>query len=155
MYTLLFLIAIIIAFLVYGWKTTKSKSLEFPFQNYRKTDVPYIEFPIQGQNFNVLVDTGCAVSIISKVALEGIRYSESKRKVSLSALTSDSIPSNVVSVPFTLKGENYNEEFVLYDDSDIGGFEVKYGITIHGILSNEFLDKMGAKVDFKRHSVIF
>ena len=131
-----------------------NRSYVVPFQDYGKVDVPYITIDVQGTPFNFLVDTGCGVSIISKYFLDGINYSESKRKVDLMALTPDTLNGGMVTIPLTIKGKVITEDFVVYDKQDIANFQAHYGITIHGILGNEFLEKTGCKIDYKNHKVI-
>ena len=129
-------------------------SVTFPFQDYDKTDIPYIKLDIQGFSFNFLIDTGCGVSIIIKDALSQIEYTESPRKIQLQALTSDSLNAGMVTIPINANGKQVNEDFVVYDNSDIANFQTHYGIAIHGILGNEFLDKTGCQIDYKNHIVL-
>ena len=135
-------------------RKTVNKSFILPFQNYDVTDIPYITLEIQGFLLNFLVDTGCGVSIILKDVLENIDYSESSRKVQLEALTSDSLHADMVTIPITVNSKHIVEDFVVYDKQDIANFSVHYGITIHGILGNEFLDKTGCQIDYKNHIVV-
>ena len=131
-----------------------NKSCILPFQNYDDTDIPYITLEIQGFQLNFLVDTGCGVSIILNSVLQNIEYTESSRKVQLEALTSDSLHAGMVTIPININGKHIEEDFVLYDKQDIANFNVHYGITIHGILGNEFLDKTGCQIDYKNHIVV-
>ena len=131
-----------------------NRSYSYAFQNYDKTDIIYITVDVQGIMLNLLVDTGCGVSIISEDVLSQIQYKESNRKVQLEALTSDSLHSGMVTIPITIKGKQIEEDFVTYDKQDIANFQAHYGITIHGILGNEFLDKTGCRIDYKNHKVI-
>ena len=123
------------------------------FQDFDKTDIPYITMDVQGMLLNFLVDTGCGVSIITKSVLDNISYEDSVRQVQLEALTSDSLHSGMVTIPITVNGKQLEEDFVLYDKDDIANFQAHYGITIHGILGNEFLNKTGCHIDYKKHTV--
>lgn len=142
---------IVISFMV---RKLFNRSYSYDFQNYDKTDIIYITVDVQGFMLNLLVDTGCGVSIISQDVLSQIEYKESSRKVQLAALTSDSLHSGMVTIPFTINGKQIEEDFVTYDKQDIANFQAHYGITIHGILGNEFLEKTGCKIDYKNHKVI-
>jgi len=125
----------------------------FPFQNYDKTDIPYITIDIQGYSLNMLVDTGAGVSIISKEVLGVLSYTESSRRVNVSAITEDSIPAEMVTIPFSIGKKQFSEDFIVYDKQNIANFQVLYGITIHGLLGNEFLENTGCKIDYKNHSI--
>ena len=124
------------------------------FQNYGKVDIPYVVIDIQGIPFNMIVDTGCGVSIISSETLQMLDFKESQRKISLSAITDDAIKSGVVTVPIEISGKTMDEDFAIYPKTNIGNFNVMYGITIHGILGNEFLDRRNAKIDYSKHAII-
>lgn len=130
------------------------RSFIYPFKDYDKTDVPYITVDIQGHELNFLVDTGCGVSVISKYVLERLSYQSSNRTVNLVALTPDSLNSNMVTIPLTVNGKRIEEDFVLYDNPDFGNFKQLYGIELHGILGNEFLEKTGCQIDYKNHVVV-
>ena len=128
-------------------------SYVFQFQDFDKADIPYIAMEVQGIMLNFIVDTGCGVSLISKSVLDSISYEDSVRQVQLEALTPDSLHSGMVTIPITINGEQLEEDFVLYDKDDIANFQAHYGIIIHGILGNAFLDKTGCKIDYKKHTV--
>lgn len=130
----------------------RRKVLEF--QNYGKVDIPYVVIEIQGIPFNMIVDTGCGISIMSSEALQILEFKESQRKISLSAITDDAIRSGVVTVPIEINGKTIEEDFAVYPDNNIGNFNTMYGITIHGILGNEFLGKMNCKIDYNKHVIV-
>ena len=67
-------------------KTANLNSMIAKFQNFHKTDIPYIVVEVQGKPLNMIVDTGCGMSIIEKKALKGLKYTVSPRNISLSAL---------------------------------------------------------------------
>ena len=70
------------------------------------------------------------------------------------ALTPDTLNGGMVTIPLTIKGKVITEDFVVYDKQDIANFQVLYGIVLHGILGNEFLEKTGCHVDYKNHVVV-
>ena len=125
-----------------------------PFINYGTTDIPYISLSIQGFELNFIIDTGCGVSIIRKDMLSNLDYADSSRKVQLSALTSDSLHADMVTIPIMTNSRQVEEDFVVYDQEDIANFQALYGITIHGILGNEFLERTGCQIDYKNHIVV-
>ena len=148
-------IALVIGLVVMLFKYAYSiPNAIFLFQNENKTDIKYITIDIQGQQLNLLVDTGCGISIIRSDVAVTLEHSSSPRKINLQALTSDSIASNVVSIPLTLGNKEITEDFALYDESDIANFEALYGITLHGILGAEFFEKTNCKIDYKKHCLI-
>lgn len=148
-------IALIIGLVVMLFKYAYSRpNAVFLFQNENKTDIKYITIDIQGQQLNLLVDTGCGISIIRSDVAAALEHSKSPRKINLQALTPDSLASNVVSISITLGNKKITEDFALYSDSDIANFEALYGITLHGILGAEFFEKTNCKIDYKKHCLI-
>lgn len=125
------------------------------FQNFHKTDIPYITIEVQGKLLNMIVDTGCGMSIISKDVASQLSVEESPRQVSLSALTPDSLSPKVVVIPVSIDGREILEDFALYDSDDIANFRALYGITIHGILGNEFFQSTDCNIDYNKHTVTF
>lgn len=138
--------------LLYILAKSYKKSIIFPFKDLRKSDIPYITLEIQGKPFNMIVDTGCGISIISKESLESLNYDDSTRKVNLQALTSDTLQSNVVKIPISLNKEVL-VDFVVYENSDFGGFNAN-GININGLLGSEFFEEMKCRIDYGKHALI-
>lgn len=126
----------------------------YSFQDWEKSDLPYITIDIQGHKLNMITDSAAAVSIITPRAIEQLEYEHSTRKVDLMALTEDGLRSEVVSIPFKIGNKEIKCDFVLYNGDDIAGFK-KHGISIDGILGVEFFKKTGGKVDFKTQTVTF
>lgn len=146
----LLLIIVILSMIV---RKCLSRVYVYPFQNYGKSDIPYIIIEIQGKQFNMIVDTGCGVSIICKSTLEQLDYTDSLRKISMHAITSDSIDSNTVTIPIKIGNTEFNSDFVITDEEDFGNYQKTLGITMHGLIGNEFLDAVDCIIDYKNHTV--
>lgn len=124
------------------------------FNNFPRTDVPYVTINVQGLSLNMIVDTGCGISIISKDALNNLKYEESPRKIHLNSLTPDSLASEVVTIPLNVGSKSIKEDFAVYSQKDIACFGANYGVIMHGLLGNEFFAKTKCKIDFKKNSLI-
>lgn len=146
------LVVCIICFLYMYLKKRRGTLLEF--QNYGKVDVPYVTLNIQGVPLNMIVDTGCGISIIMEDTLEQLEFEKSPRRISLSAITSDSINSGVVRIPIEINGKTIPEDFSVYPSADFGNFDALYGIHINGLLGNEFLEHTGCCIDYEKHAII-
>ena len=154
-----------ISIILYGWilllvvsialiiKTTVVKGKIYEFQSGKKPDIPYITLDIQGKSLNMVVDSGCGISIITKEALDMLNYTNGDRNINLSAITSDSVSSTTVNIPFTLNGKDFEESFVVHDAEDFANFQASYGIKLHGLLGNEFLEHGNCKIDYQTHTV--
>lgn len=133
--------------------TVNTKCRSYMFQDTGIVDIPYITIDIQGVPMNMIVDSGGAVSIITASALEGIAYEKCQRQVSLNAITGESIPSAMVTIPISIGNHEVIGDFIVHDTDDFANFGSMYGITIHGLLGNEFFEKTGCRIDYRKHSV--
>ena len=123
------------------------------FQNFHKVDVPYITVDVQGVPLNMIVDTGCGISLISRSVLKSIPYEKSPRHINLSALTTDSVESGAVVIPVTVDDKVVKGDFGIIDEDDIANFQKFYGITIHGLLGSEFFQETDCVIDYNAHTV--
>lgn len=128
---------------------------KYSFMNFDRVDIPYITINIQGISLNMIVDTGCGISIISAEVLKSLSHTASPRAISLEALTSDSLSSRTVTIPMKIGNKTLQEDFVVYDAKDIANFQANYGIPIHGLLGSEFFDKVKCHIDYYKHTVTF
>lgn len=125
------------------------------FQNFHKTDIPYITINVQDKPLNMIVDTGCGLSLIHKKVVDTLKVEKSPRKISISALTDDSLSPEVVVIPITIDDTEVKEDFGIYNGpEDMANFQSLYGITIHGILGTEFFEKTNCRIDYKKHCLI-
>lgn len=148
----LFILAIVSFYFVNKKLHPSSKYL---FQSWEKVDMPYITLDICGHKLNMITDSAASVSVIRKDVLDKLQWEPSSRKISLAALTNDSMNTEVIVVPVVIKGKETKHDFVVYDNKDIAGFKSKYGVSIHGILGVEFFKKTGGIVNFNKHTVTF
>ena len=125
------------------------------FEDWNQVDIPYITIDVQGHPFNMIVDSGGAVSMITANALKMLDYDESKRQINIEGITAEVIPNSTVTIPFTINGREIKEDFVVHHTDDFANFNKLYGITIHGLLGNELFDKTHCKIDYKTHTVTF
>lgn len=131
------------------------KYLKYPFQNWEKSDIPYITIDVQGHQLNMIADSGGSMCIIRKDVLNEIDYKPSTRAVEMRALTNEGLPSEIVTIPITINGKEFDTDFIVYDLDDIGGFKYKCGVEMHGLLGVEFFKATGGIVDFNNQTVKF
>lgn len=133
----------------------KEKKKKYDFLNYNIVDIPYVSLDIQGHNLNMIVDTGCGSSILHKSSVEefGIKYTETNKRTTLSALTHETIDTPNIFVDYNLLDERVRDEFILYDAKEFGNFNTLYGIQLHGLLGNDFFNAHKCSVDFENHTL--
>lgn len=127
---------------------------KYYFQRFKETEIPYITLDVQGKPLNMIVDSGCAVCLINKPALEGLEYEDSGMAIALSALTSDHVDSTSVKISIKIGGKTIGEDFFIQDLEDMGNFKKMHGIEIHGLLGSHFFDTYNCSIDYKKHCLI-
>lgn len=127
----------------------------FEFQNYNDVDIPFVTLNIQGNLMNMIVDTGCGVSILNEAAIKNceLLYRNSDRKVSLSAMTDESVEMGAKKISFNIGKKEVTEDFFIHNVSDFGNFNSMYGIECHGLLGSSFFNNYNCKIDFKKHTL--
>ena len=126
----------------------------YSFQSWEKSDLPFITLDVQGHKLNMITDSAAAVSIIRKDVLKDLTYEPNSRSVNLSALTADSVNSEVVAIPIIINGKEVKTDFVVYDSDDIACFR-RHGIIMDGLLGVEFFKATKGLIDFKNQTVKF
>ena len=146
---ILFLISIVVSIVLLHSSTT------YEFQDFGNIDIPYITIDIQGNPMNMVVDTGCGVSLLNLQAIKDceLLYRECPRTVSLSAITDDTVHSSGITIDFTVGKKEVSEDFFLRNDEDFGGFMRMYGVQLHGLLGSSFFEKNNCEIDFKNHTL--
>ena len=150
-----FILAGIFALFSYICFKAANRYLKYPFQNWEKSDIPYITIDIQGHQLNMIADSGGSMCIIRKDVLNEIDYKPSTRTVEICALTNEGLPSEVVTVPIIINEKEFDIDFIVYNSDDIGGFKYKCGVEMHGLLGVEFFKATGGIVDFNTKTVKF
>lgn len=130
------------------------KSLDF--KNFEAVEIPYVTIDIQGNLMNMVVDTGCAVSLLNIPSISNceLMYKKSGKSVNLSAITSDRVNSDGITIDFNVGKKKVTEDFYLQNTDDFGNFNTIHGITLHGLLGSSFFEKNNCKIDFKTHQLI-
>lgn len=154
-YIILSLWALFIVAVLIGAQKAR-KCTNFDFQNFGVTDIPYITLNIQGNLMNMIVDTGCGISMLVVPALKEMEllYKKSSKRVALSAITNDKVNAGAITVDFNIGKKKVTEDFYLQDYEDFGNFQKMYGITVHGLLGTSFFDNNNCRIDYKNHRLI-
>ena len=133
------------------------KGTSFKFNNYPDVvDVPYITMDIQGNLLNLVVDSGCGVSLFGSDVFKDreFMYRKTNSSVHLAAITSDNVKSDLMRIDFNIGKKEVYEDFALCDVNDFGNFERMCGIKVHGILGSSFFDRYKCKIDYSKHRLI-
>ena len=150
--TLWFLL--IVVYCVVAVKRFLDRGYIYPFEENDLIGIPYVTIDIQGKPYNMLIDSGAALSIIRKDILNTLEYEESERKVSMQTLTPSDVPNSVVTLPITIGKTVVKDDFIVYETDDLANFQKLYGVVLHGILGNEFYIRTKCNIDYKEHRLI-
>lgn len=133
--------------------TVTARSKHYSFQNFEATEIPYVKIDIQGNILNMVVDTGCAVSLLNMPTLSNceLLFKNSNKAISLSALTEDKVDAKAITVDFNIGKKQVTEDFYLQNVEDFGNFQKMHGITLHGLLGSSFFHNNECNIDFKNH----
>ena len=145
---------VFIGFLFYMLKKRLNNTIDYSFQSWEKSDLPFITLDVQGKSLNMITDSAAAVSIIRRDSLQNLSYETSSRNVALSALTDESVNSEVVVIPININGKEIKTDFVVYNSDDIACFR-KHGIIMDGLLGVEFFKATKGLIDFNNQKVKF
>lgn len=131
-----------------------NSTVNYSFQSWEKSDLPFITLDVQGHSLNMITDSAAALSLIRKEVLKDLSYEPSCRNVSLMALTDEGLPSEVVTIPINVNGKEIKTDFVVYDSDDIACFR-KHGIIMDGLLGVEFFKATKGTINFQNQTVKF
>ena len=129
---------------------------KYKFRHFDAVEIPYVTMDIQGNTMNMIVDTGCAVSLLNIPSLKHceLLYKKVDKEVTLAAITEEKTRAKAISVDFNIGKKKVTEEFFLQNVDDFGNFEKMHNVTIHGLLGSSFFEANKCKIDFKTHSLI-
>lgn len=116
------------------------------------TELPIVTFHNGKRKVNFLLDTGSNASYFNTKDIEKLEKYEITDKVSSGIVTGSSIIEDThgyIRIPLEYRSNIYSDDFILYDLSDSFN-EIKKGsgVSIHGILGNQFFTKYKYVLDF-------
>lgn len=128
----------------------------FEFQNFVETGITYVVIDIQGNLLNMVVDSGCAGSMLVKSAIDSCEfmYKKTDDVANFSTITSEKTQAKAINIDFNIGKKKVNENFYVVDTDDFVSFNELFGITIHGLLGASFLEANGCTIDYENHKLI-
>lgn len=113
-------------------------------------DLPVITFYNNGKKFNFLLDTGATISIVDSNILDSLTCEKLKDVGTVFGVEGNKVPVSYVRAQLDYKGGNYKEDFQVLDMSNaFGNIKEESGVTLSGILGNQFFHKYQYVLDFK------
>ena len=118
------------------------------------TELPVVTFYNGGKKINFLLDTGSNASYFNIRDVERLEKYERINKVSPEIVTGSSVIEEThgyIRIPLEYRDTTYSDDFVLYEISDsFDDIKKESGVSIHGILGNQFFTKYRYVLDFDK-----
>lgn len=147
----LLLIGLII-FLVVFLTTDKHNIISFK-GGMDLAELPIITLYQDSKKYNFLLDTGSSCCIINKSVLETLKHEQSNTTFNITGI--EGVKTNDCStcdVKLYYNNTEYDANFIIKDMTDaFSGIKNDTGVTLHGILGNDFFERYKYVIDFKRY----
>lgn len=112
-------------------------------------DLPVITFYNNGKKINFLLDTGANLSVIDSNILDQFDYKEYDVMGVVYGIEGNIQNIKYVTMDILYKNMNFNEQFQVMDmGAAFGNVKSESGVTLHGILGNNFFKKYKYILDF-------
>lgn len=116
-------------------------------------NLPVVTFENNGNKYNFIIDTGANDSIINE-SCENILVTPHKSKNIVQGIIGDNKKCHTVTIEFSYKNMTFETMFNVVDLKALfDTIKEDYGVTIHGILGTNFLDKYNYIIDFKDYVI--
>lgn len=151
--TIIILALIIVSAVVYYFfkeRVVKNTALSFR-SAMELTNLPVVTFYHGKKKLNMLLDTGSTDNIISKEHLESIYYIPTGEKRPLFGKDGNITYDEVVSTTISYSGLKFDVTVISSDMKE--AFDIikkESGVTIHGILGNNFFTRYQYVLDFDK-----
>ena len=148
-------IAILVIVIVTMIEYTKSK--RFPsiaFDSiYESLELPIITLSNNGKEFNFLVDTGANRSIFDSAFIEDLLYEPIQNmQGTMYGLDGNVRTIEYIRIILSKGNDQFLDVFQLTDlQSTFNRIQQDYGMTIHGVLGNSFLNKYRCIIEYNNY----
>lgn len=113
------------------------------------TGLPLVTFKNGDKKVNFLLDTGANNSIINKSTLSELTFTPTGRVDSAYGVDGNRVMEEFVKMEITYRDNSFVEEFHMFDlEESFNNLKSDYGVNLHGIIGNSFLQKYKYIIDF-------
>lgn len=148
-------VIITIVFSIFSYRELKKqkKSTMSIKESMDLVNLPVVTFENNGNKYNFIVDTGANDSIINE-SCEDIVVTPNDAKNTVQGIIGDNKKCHTVIIEFSYKNAKFETIFNVVDLKELfNTIKRDYGVTIHGILGTNFLDKYNYIIDFKDYVI--
>lgn len=154
-YIIAIIIIIVLAFSLLLVKGGKEEDFSISFmETFNLTEMPIVTFLAGNTKINFLLDTGSSQSYIAQTASNLVTGKEMICNIDvISAQGTEDLTCKVIDTTLTYKNKEFEVRLFVNKSLNISFSDLKdkKGITLHGILGSDFLDKYSYIIDFKKY----
>ena len=135
---------------ILNWLLGKKEKVCIDFsQSMDLTDLPIVTFYQEELKLNFLLDTGSTCNIINKSILNNISSAKTEKSSSVFGMDGVDHDCPRLQIDIEYRGNKYTAEFLSCDlDKSFSNIKNETGVTIHGILGNDFFKKNKSILNF-------
>lgn len=150
-YILILILVIVVALLLNKYDELHKVKNAISFkESMDLIELPIVTFRIDGKKVNFLLDTGANDSVIHKGLLKTLPHTKCEEKAEVLAVNGETMITNIVKMKLSYKNNQYEESFRTADlIGIIKQIKSRSGVTLHGIIGNQFMEKYKYVLDFK------
>ena len=141
---------------ILNWfKNKKRTCIDFS-AGFDLTDLPIVTFTQGNEKLNFLLDTGSNKSLINASIVNKLNHIPLKSDSTMFGVDGNYTKVEMTVISIFYKGEEYANDFMISDlDKPFSNIKRESGVTIHGILGNNFFVRNKSILNFEEMKAYF
>ena len=141
---------------ILNWfKNKKKVCIDFS-AGFNLTDLPIVTFTQGNKKLNFLLDTGSNKSLINESVVKDIAHIPLKANGDMFGVEGNYTKVNLTVISLFYNGIEYANDFMISNlDKPFNNIKSESGVTIHGILGNNFFTRNKSILDFEEMKAYF
>ena len=141
---------------ILNWFKTKKKTCIDFSAGFNLTDLPIVTFTQGNEKLNFLLDTGSNKSLINASIVNKLNHVPLKSDSTMFGVDGNYTKVEMTVISIFYKGEEYANDFMISDlDKPFSNIKKESGVTIHGILGNNFFVRNKSILNFEEMKAYF
>ena len=141
---------------ILNWFKTKKKTCIDFSAGFNLTDLPIVTFTQGNEKLNFLLDTGSNKSLINASIVNKLNHIPLKSDSTMFGVDGNYTKVEMTVISIFYKGEEYANDFMISDlDKPFSNIKRESGVTIHGILGNNFFVRNKSILNFEEMKAYF
>lgn len=141
---------------ILNWFKKKKKTCIDFSAGFNLTDLPIVTFTQGNEKLNFLLDTGSNKSLINASIVNKLHHIPLKSDSTMFGVDGNYTKVEMTVISIFYKGEEYANDFMISDlDKPFSNIKKETGVTIHGILGNNFFVRNKSILNFEEMKAYF